>query len=337
MRICSQPNLCGGYWAADDMNTFSGLSPLDMDPLPSLFPFSPCGATYKYANRPAIPKQSTQTIKHLHTHAHRTERPTHDMADVLLSLKHAVLKSSPEPPQQSHPHPHQHNHHLTQQSFHQNPANSAHLPTIHHHAHGSNGGGNGTGGPALHSQSHMHNQQHQQSHMQHQSSAAPQNFYAHPHQTSLSYTVHPHQMLVSTSPTSLHVNHGAGGCGAVASHEHQQPVGHQQLQSQSQNLQQSQYANGFYETSSLYAAPQQQHQTPTAAPLLPPPPPMYPSMSVNVSMNMTMHAGYGGAPEAGVVPMQCSQVGANAYCVCGRLCFISNYYRNYYWYLDPWL
>lgn len=29
----------------------------------------------------------------------RQERPTHDVADVLLSLKHAVLKPSPEPPQ----------------------------------------------------------------------------------------------------------------------------------------------------------------------------------------------------------------------------------------------
>lgn len=35
-------------------------------------------------------------------------------------------------------------------------------------------------------------------------------------------------------------------------------------------------------------------------------PPMYPSMSVNVSMNMTMH-GYG----SDSVPMQCSQVNKN--------------------------
>lgn len=32
-------------------------------------------------------------------HFIRSERPTHDMADVLLSLKHAVLKPSPEPQQ----------------------------------------------------------------------------------------------------------------------------------------------------------------------------------------------------------------------------------------------
>nr|XP_040222057.2 protein glass-like isoform X1 [Anopheles coluzzii] len=71
--LSSQSNL-GSYWS-EDMSTFPGLPPLDIDPLPSLFPFSPCGASY---NRP--------------------ERPTHDVADVLLSLKHAVLKQSPDPP-----------------------------------------------------------------------------------------------------------------------------------------------------------------------------------------------------------------------------------------------
>ncbi|XP_039440103.1 protein glass-like isoform X1 [Culex pipiens pallens] len=73
--LSSHTNL-GNYWS-EDMSTFPGLPPLDIDPLPSLFPFSPCGAaTY---NRP--------------------ERPTHDVADVLLSLKHAVLKQSPDLPQ----------------------------------------------------------------------------------------------------------------------------------------------------------------------------------------------------------------------------------------------
>ncbi|XP_058057172.1 protein glass-like [Anopheles bellator] len=71
--VLSSQNALGGYWN-EDMSTFSGLPPLDIDPLPSLFPFSPCGASY---NRP--------------------ERPTHDVADVLLSLKHAVLKQSPDP------------------------------------------------------------------------------------------------------------------------------------------------------------------------------------------------------------------------------------------------
>ncbi|CRL06176.1 CLUMA_CG018999, isoform A [Clunio marinus] len=57
------------YWN-DEMSSFASLPPLEMEPLPSLFPFSPCGsASY---NRP--------------------ERPTHDVADVLLSLKNAVLK-----------------------------------------------------------------------------------------------------------------------------------------------------------------------------------------------------------------------------------------------------
>lgn len=36
----------GGCWASDDMGSFS-LPPLDLDPLPSLFPFSPCPTSYK--------------------------------------------------------------------------------------------------------------------------------------------------------------------------------------------------------------------------------------------------------------------------------------------------
>uniref|UniRef100_A0A182F8G4 Uncharacterized protein n=1 Tax=Anopheles albimanus TaxID=7167 RepID=A0A182F8G4_ANOAL len=71
--VLSSQSALGSYWN-EDMSTFPGLPPLDIDPLPSLFPFSPCGASY---NRP--------------------ERPTHDVADVLLSLKHAVLKQSPDP------------------------------------------------------------------------------------------------------------------------------------------------------------------------------------------------------------------------------------------------
>lgn len=56
------------------MGSFAGLPPLEMEPLPSLFPFSPCGS----ASYP------------------RPERPTHDVADVLLSLKNAVLKPGAE-------------------------------------------------------------------------------------------------------------------------------------------------------------------------------------------------------------------------------------------------
>ncbi|XP_047111978.1 protein glass-like [Schistocerca piceifrons] len=51
-------------WGLDDMGSFS-LPALDLDPLPSLLPFSPA--------------------------AYKTEKQPHDMADVLLSLKHAVV------------------------------------------------------------------------------------------------------------------------------------------------------------------------------------------------------------------------------------------------------
>lgn len=33
-------------WASDDMGSFS-LPPLDLDPMPNMFPFSPCSASYK--------------------------------------------------------------------------------------------------------------------------------------------------------------------------------------------------------------------------------------------------------------------------------------------------
>lgn len=60
------------------MSSFSSLPPpLEMEPLPSLFPFSSCAASASYVSRP--------------------ERPTHDVADVLLSLKNAVLKPNGEP------------------------------------------------------------------------------------------------------------------------------------------------------------------------------------------------------------------------------------------------
>lgn len=73
MRSLTQPLGHTSYWN-DEMSSFSGLPPLEMEPLPSLFPFSPCGsASYS-----------------------RPERPTHDVADVLLSLKNAVLKPGAE-------------------------------------------------------------------------------------------------------------------------------------------------------------------------------------------------------------------------------------------------
>ncbi|KAH8268037.1 hypothetical protein KR018_007426, partial [Drosophila ironensis] len=177
------------YWSTDEMaSTFPGLPPLDIDPLPSLFPFSPCGASYNFA------------------------------------------------------------------------------------------AGN-------------------------------------PHQASLSYTVHPHQMLIS--PGGGGHNHGQ-----MQSHQHQHQHSHPHQQSQNQashaanSLLQSSSSNSgsnngssgatcYYETSA--------GGLPTAAPPPPPPPPtgaaMYPSMSVNVSMNMTMHHGYGAAVDgSGSLPMQCSQM-----------------------------
>lgn len=92
------------YWT-DEMNSFSGLPPLEMEPLPSLFPFSPC-ATANYS---------------------RPERPTHDVADVLLSLKNAVLK-----PNETHP-CHQTGQLQSQQSaYGSNGSNGALSYTVHH-------------------------------------------------------------------------------------------------------------------------------------------------------------------------------------------------------------
>uniref|UniRef100_A0A182NCM7 Uncharacterized protein n=1 Tax=Anopheles dirus TaxID=7168 RepID=A0A182NCM7_9DIPT len=87
-------------------------------------------------------------------------------------------------------------------------------------------------------------------------------------QASLSYTVHPQMLL---SPASHH-GHGT--------HAH-----YNQMQSQAGA---GPYGTNYYDSSCA------QHSAP----------PMYPSMSVNVSMNMTMH-GYGAEAS---VPMQCSQM-----------------------------
>ncbi|XP_063705322.1 protein glass [Culicoides brevitarsis] len=74
--LSSQSTLGSSYWN-EDMSTFSNLPPLDIEPLPSLFPFSPCGTSFK------------------------SERPSHDVADVLLSLKHSgVIKPPQEPSNQ---------------------------------------------------------------------------------------------------------------------------------------------------------------------------------------------------------------------------------------------
>nr|XP_015838871.1 PREDICTED: glass isoform X2 [Tribolium castaneum] len=67
---------------SEDMGSFS--LPLDLEPLPSLFPFSPCNNTANYKseaqNQPSPYKQ-----------------PSSDMADVLLSLKHAVVHPGQSP------------------------------------------------------------------------------------------------------------------------------------------------------------------------------------------------------------------------------------------------
>ncbi|XP_046973151.1 protein glass isoform X1 [Vanessa atalanta] len=63
----SEPN-----WPAEDMGSFS-LPPLELDPLPSLFPFSPCSG-YNRNNGGEC-----------------RERGGGEAADVLLSLKHAVV------------------------------------------------------------------------------------------------------------------------------------------------------------------------------------------------------------------------------------------------------
>lgn len=140
----------------------------------------------------------------------RSERPTHDMADVLLSLKHVVHKPSADPMQMHHG---------------QGSTPGHHQPTYSNHG----------------------------------------------HQASVSYTVHPHQMMCS-SPSNI------GG------HPHQQQM------SSANASYASASAGGYYEAPCGGPHPAQ----------------LYPSMSVNVSMNMTMH-GYG-VPAEATMPMQCSQV-----------------------------
>ncbi|KAJ3666767.1 hypothetical protein Zmor_002198 [Zophobas morio] len=68
---------------SEDMGSFS--LPLDLEPLPSLFPFSPCNTTSNYKTEP-LQNQNSQY-----------KQPTSDMADVLLSLKHAVVHPGQSP------------------------------------------------------------------------------------------------------------------------------------------------------------------------------------------------------------------------------------------------
>ncbi|XP_031633150.1 protein glass [Contarinia nasturtii] len=60
-----QSNSQTNYWSPDDMNSFSTLPPLDIDPLPSLFSFSQCsGAPYKYDPDPQQIQTQAQNYNH---------------------------------------------------------------------------------------------------------------------------------------------------------------------------------------------------------------------------------------------------------------------------------
>ncbi|KAK4875750.1 hypothetical protein RN001_012172 [Aquatica leii] len=77
----SCPDELSSCWP-EDMGSFS--LPLDLEPLPTLFPFSPCSS----ANGLFKTEESIQNQLLLNKD---TKAPTADMADVLLSLKHAVV------------------------------------------------------------------------------------------------------------------------------------------------------------------------------------------------------------------------------------------------------
>ncbi|CAH1375581.1 protein glass-like [Tenebrio molitor] len=75
---------------SEDMGSFS--LPLDLEPLPSLFPFSPCNnSTSNYKTESLMQNQSPQYM------LRDNKQPTSDMADVLLSLKHAVVHPGQSP------------------------------------------------------------------------------------------------------------------------------------------------------------------------------------------------------------------------------------------------
>ncbi|XP_013102743.1 protein glass [Stomoxys calcitrans] len=140
---------------------------------------------------------------------------------------------------------------------------------------------------------------------------ASYNFSANPHhQASLSYTVHPHQMLISPNGHQQT---------AVTSSAPSTPVpsgGQQQSLSHSNSLNSTAAQACYYDpmntsgnvvsaTSAASNSCALQHMNTTAGASGAGAAALYPSMSVNVSMNMTMH-GYG-ATDA-TMPMQCSQM-----------------------------
>ncbi|XP_060528330.1 protein glass-like [Cylas formicarius] len=107
-KICQIPILASKLFLAgaddlsscwgDDMGSFS--LPLDLEPLPSLFNISPCGnATGNAAYK------SEQSFQNQNPLLYRdNKQPTSDVADVLLSLKHAVVYPSPTEKCDSQPH-----------------------------------------------------------------------------------------------------------------------------------------------------------------------------------------------------------------------------------------
>ncbi|KAH8358967.1 hypothetical protein KR093_003620 [Drosophila rubida] len=150
---------------------------------------------------------------------------------------------------------------------------------------------------------------------------ASYNFAGNPHQASLSYTVHPHQMLISPNGSQQHSQQ----------HSQTSQSGHGHQLHQSQHMQQA-LTQASHGGNALHSHSSHGHNSSSAsngaaggnagvgvgagaasacyyeasANAAATAPPMYPSMSVNVSMNMTMHHGYGA--DGGAVPMQCSQM-----------------------------
>lgn len=76
----SQTNL-GTYWNSDEMaSTFPGLPPLDIDPLPSLFPFSPCGASYNFSANPHQASLSYTVHPQLINQSQAQQNPTNALS-----------------------------------------------------------------------------------------------------------------------------------------------------------------------------------------------------------------------------------------------------------------
>ncbi|KAI4461917.1 zinc finger protein [Holotrichia oblita] len=83
-QSCGQDELTSCW--TEDMGSFS--LPLDLEPLPSLFPFSPCpNGQNVYKTEVTAAQQINQSPL---TFRETKQQPS-DMADVLLSLKHAVV------------------------------------------------------------------------------------------------------------------------------------------------------------------------------------------------------------------------------------------------------